>query len=378
MATLDVARIDAAGFRRELDALRAETIASLGPDDYRHLRKMEWAGRGLTLLGYALAWIAVNPVSVVAIALGITARWMLMHHIGHGGYDRVPGVPARYTKKHFALGARRWLDWFDWIEPSAWNHEHNHLHHYHTSEPADPDLVDRNLVRLRDLRAPRWFKWIALFVGGSLWKLWYYAPSALNGLTAKERLAKGAPHQHFINSYNFWDLRDPLVRRVWTRSVAPYGLFHFVIVPCAFLPLGTGAATAVLINRLLAEVLANLHTFFVIVPSHTASDLIAFEGPIHGKDEFYLRQALSTANYPTGGDVNDFLHMWINYQIEHHLFPDLPMSKYRAIQPRVKAICARYGVPYIQQSAGARFVRLVDVCTGHADMPRWSPTPQTA
>ena len=40
-----------------------------------------------------------------------------------------------------------------------------------------------------------------------------------------------------------------------------------------------------------------------------------------------------------GGDVNDFLHGWLNYQIEHHLFPDLPPLRYRQLQPKVKARC---------------------------------------
>ena len=29
------------------------------------------------------------------------------------------------------------------------------------------------------------------------------------------------------------------------------------------------------------------------------------------------------------------MSIWLNYQIEHHLFPDLPMRQYGLIQPRV-------------------------------------------
>jgi hypothetical protein len=31
----------------------------------------------------------------------------------------------------------------------------------------------------------------------------------------------------------------------------------------------------------------------------------------------------------TGSDANDFLHGWLNYQIEHHMFPDLSMLSYQ-------------------------------------------------
>ena len=36
----------------------------------------------------------------------------------------------------------------------------------------------------------------------------------------------------------------------------------------------------------------------------------------------------------------------LSYQVEHHLFPDMPSSRYQQIAPRVKEICERYGLPY--------------------------------
>jgi NADPH-dependent stearoyl-CoA 9-desaturase len=34
------------------------------------------------------------------------------------------------------------------------------------------------------------------------------------------------------------------------------------------------------------------------------------------------------------------------YQIEHHLFPDLPSNRYAEISERVKALCDKYDLPY--------------------------------
>ena len=36
----------------------------------------------------------------------------------------------------------------------------------------------------------------------------------------------------------------------------------------------------------------------------------------------------------------------LGYQVEHHLFPDLPSTRYAEIAPQVKDICERYGLPY--------------------------------
>ena len=38
---------------------------------------------------------------------------------------------------------------------------------------------------------------------------------------------------------------------------------------------------------------------------------------------FYVRQIVSSANYAMGSDSVDFVHGWLNYQIEHHVWPDL-------------------------------------------------------
>jgi len=34
------------------------------------------------------------------------------------------------------------------------------------------------------------------------------------------------------------------------------------------------------------------------------------------------------------------------YQIEHHLYPDLPSNRCGQIAERVQAVCAKYGLPY--------------------------------
>src|SRR5690606_14631012 len=129
---------------------------SLGEEDLRHLRRTEWIGRLGTILGYATAWIAPNPLSALGIGLGRSTRWLLMHHIGHRGYDRVPGVPVERTSRGFAKGHRRFLDFADCMHPEAWIYEHNVLHHSHTGEQADPDLIERNVeIRIRLLAGVR-------------------------------------------------------------------------------------------------------------------------------------------------------------------------------------------------------------------------------
>ncbi len=161
---------------------------------------------------------------------------------------------------------------------------------------------------------------------------------------------------------------------MWWRSVLPYGLGRFVAIPALFAPLGPLAVASVWANSVGAEVLTNLHTFMIIAPNHAGEDLHRFASSPRDRREWFLRQVIGTVNFETGGDVRDFLHGFLNYQIEHHLFPDLPPRQYQRIQPRVRALCEQYGVPYRQESVFARVKKLVAVAIGDARMQMRAPS----
>ncbi len=359
--TFDPSSVDMDGFQRELKALRDQVDASLGEADKAHLRKIERWGRLATLLGLATCWLMPNPLSAAALSLGRSTRWLLMHHVGHRGYDRVPGMPVARTSKGFARGGRRFLDWLDWMLPEAWIYEHNVLHHSHTGEEADPDLLERNAEgTLRNLRRPLFWRSIQLGLLALTWRASYYAPETLSALRRKGR-RNGAS----LSGAEAWELV--------LKCYVPYAALHFVLLPALFLPLGLWAAFSVLCNSVLADLLTHLHTFLVVGPNHTGKDLYRFDTAPQSRGERYVQQVIGSANYRTGGDFNDFAHLWLNYQIEHHLWPDLPMLKYRQVQPRVRELCEKYGVPYVQESVWTRVRKMVEVVLGKASMRRLSP-----
>jgi fatty acid desaturase len=69
----------------------------------------------------------------------------------------------------------------------------------------------------------------------------------------------------------------------------------------------------------------------------------SFENETRG--EWYLRQMLGSANF-NAGPVIAFMSGNLCYQIEHHMFPDLPSNRYAEIGVRVRAICEKYDLPY--------------------------------
>jgi len=289
----------------------------------------------------------------------------MMHHVSHRGYDRVPGVPPRYTSGVFARGWRRFIDWPEWIHPEAWAHEHNVLHHYHTGEALDPDLLERNAALLRNPRVPLLLRYLAAIFIMATWKLLYYAPNTL----AVSRDRTRAPYVgRLFPGARLWNPTTRGGAAFWMRCVLPYATYRFGIIPALFLPVSTRAWACVLINSLLAEVIANLHTFAIIVPNHAGADVTRFDDSPRKKEDFFVRQIIGSVNYTGGSDVADFLQGYLNYQIEHHLFPDLPLLSYREIQAEVKASCRRHGVAYVSEPVLRRFAKMLDIMVGRASM----------
>ncbi len=373
-----LAHVDTQAFARDLDALRAEAVREIGHGDLEHLLRMERWGRTAMALGYATAWVAPNPVSAILLGLGNVARWTIVtHHVLHKGYDRVPGAPARLTSRGFAAGRRRFVDWFDWFHPEAWCLEHNQLHHYHTSDPLDPDLVEENARAIRDATWPLAFKYVAVGFYALTWKFTYYAPNSFQVLRRaaryREQGVTPSPARIATGEDSYlaaWDVRTTCGRAFWRACVLPYGLGRFVLIPALFAPLGPLAIFNVWVNSVGAELVANLHSFLVIATNHVGDDVWRFEGSPRNRGEFYLRQVAGSVNFRTGGDVRDFFHGFLNYQIEHHLWPDLPARAYQRLQPKVKTVCERHGVPYLQVPLWKRIAQLVDTMVGRRSMKR--------
>ncbi|HRI72036.1 MAG TPA: fatty acid desaturase, partial [Polyangium sp.] len=136
------------------------------------------------------------------------------------------------------------------------------------------------------------------------------------------------------------------------------------------MPLGPWSAFSAFCNSVMAEALSNLHTFAVIVPNHSGDDIYRFEDRPASRAEHVLRQIIGSVNFDTGGDLNDFAHFWLNYQIEHHIWPDIPMRQYQIVQPKVRALCEKYGIPYVQENVFTRVKKMLDIAVGNTTMPR--------
>ena len=58
-----------------------------------------------------------------------------------------------------------------------------------------------------------------------------------------------------------------------------------------------------------------------------------------------MRQLIGAANID-GGPLFHVISGNLGFQLEHHLYPDMPSTRYGEIAPRVREICREYGLPY--------------------------------
>ena len=379
----DYKDVDKVQLGKDIDAIK-DTMEAVSEDDFQHLLKLERWGKMFTYSGIGLiivlsilefslgglsAWFfwPLAIISALLISTGNVSRWAnTTHPILHGGYDKVPNIPKRYTKKHFANGARRYIDWLDWIKPDAWSYEHNIMHHYHLGEDDDPDNVERNLQWLIQSKIPMWLRYVIVYSFATTWKFTYYAPNTLRILKNKKLKEQDKLE---ITDYDL-DPRSENGLELWMEYYLPYGLLKFIVFPALFLPLGLTAVFTAFIIMLMAEFFANLHSFLVIVPNHSAEDIYMFSEPSKSTGEFYLRQIMGSVNYNTGSDAIDFAHGFLNYQIEHHLFPNMPLSYYQKMQPIVKEICKKHNLEYRQESVFKRALMTIDLMVGKSKLLR--------
>ncbi|MEA3316044.1 MAG: fatty acid desaturase [Campylobacterota bacterium] len=372
--------VDQEQLQKDIDDIKSN-IGDPTQEDFEHLLKLERWGRGFTISGFSLillivfyidslstiSIVLISILSSILIGIGNVSRWSdIAHPILHGAYDKVPNIPYRYTKKGFASGNRRFIDWLDWIKPDAWIFEHNIMHHYHLGELDDPDNIEKNMVWLHESKVPMFFRYVFVYVFALTWKLTYYAPNTLRILENKERARKKLPPKR---KYEISPFKENGLE-LWKNYILPFGLTKFILLPLLFLPFGTTALITVFTIMVMSEIYANFHSFLVITPNHSAEDIYQFSTPHKTQGEYYLRQIMGSVNYNTGSDLVDFLHGFLNYQVEHHIFPDRTNFFYQKSQPIIKEICKKHNLEYRQESVFKRFFMTLELMVGKTKVLR--------
>ena len=130
------------------------------------------------------------------------------------------------------------------------------------------------------------------------------------------------------------------IRRKISRQISK----DYVVYP---LLAGPNALATIKANAL-ANLMRNVWSYVIIFCGHFPDGAMHFteeELEDETRPEWYLRQILGAANFQ-GGPLLHILSGNLGFQIEHHLYPDLPSNRYAEIGVKVRELCAKYDLPY--------------------------------
>ncbi|MEV4725429.1 fatty acid desaturase family protein [Micromonospora humida] len=313
---------------KELDAIRDRVLAERGASDAAYIRKVIKTQRTLEMGSRAVLLFSLFPPAWVVGTAGLTVAKILEnmeigHNILHGQYDFM-----RDPKIH----STTW-EW-DHVSPAdQWKHSHNQLHHTYTNVLGKDNDLGYGIMRVDEDQ-----KWYPLHLGQPLWNFinacFFEYGIAAYDLELGRNLRKG---RHKTPEFR---ARLRAVGRKIRRQVLKDYVIHPLLSGPSFLT--TLAATFT------ANLLRNLWSHSVIMCGHFPNGVETFsktsiEGETRG--EWYLRQMLGSANI-SGSRLLHIMTGNLSFQIEHHLFPDLPSKRYQEIAPQVRALFDRYGLAY--------------------------------
>jgi NADPH-dependent stearoyl-CoA 9-desaturase len=134
------------------------------------------------------------------------------------------------------------------------------------------------------------------------------------------------------------------LKGAWGR-IAPRAVGDEIAQP---LLAGREAYRATVWANVVANIVRNVWSHSIIFCGHFPDQTYTFsqrEVENETKGATYVRQLVGAANIE-GGPLFHVISGNLGYQVEHHLYPDMPSTRYGEIAPRVREICERYGLPY--------------------------------
>lgn len=335
---LDPAALEA--IAADLDAIRDEVLADLGEWDARYIRRVIAAQRGIEVGGRGLLLLARFPPAllggIVLLAVAkILENMEVGHNVMHGQWDWM---------RDPRINSSTW-EWDTASTAASWKHAHNYMHHTYTNVVGKDRDLGYSAMRVEPSQP-----WHPVYLTQPIYGIAMAA--VFEWGIALYDMELGAVRE---GRKSRTEARKELVafatkaRRQLTKD--------YLVFPL----LSGRAARKALLGTLAANVVRNLWVFTIVFCGHIPDGAVTFtEAQLENESRggWYVRQLLGSCNL----DGSPLFHLMsgnLSFQIEHHLFPDIPSNRYAEIAPRVRAVCARNGLPYSTGPLGRQYRSVV-------------------
>lgn len=270
------------------------------------------------------------------MAFGMAGIGMsVMHDANHGSYSKHPKVNQYIGYLLNLVGGSTFV----------WKIQHNVLHHSFTNiEGHDGDIDANGIIRLSPNskrlsihRAQAFYAWLL------------YGLVTLNWATAKD----------FIQFFSFRKKGLTVKGRgkfTWqvTRMTLAKMVYWLVFL---VLPMWLSDANwwLTLIFFLGMHFIAGVMLTTIFQAAHVMPDVEYPQPNEEGRMEtnWFVHQLQTTCNFSPKSHILSWFVGGLNFQIEHHLFPNISHVHYKKLSVIVKQTALEYGIPYHVQSSFA-------------------------
>jgi fatty acid desaturase len=369
---------------KEFDQLHEQVKADLGERDAKYIRSMIALQRRLALLGrvemFASRWRAPWALGAATLGLAkILENMEIGHNVMHGQWDWMNDP---------VINSRVW-DWDTASTADSWRHSHNFIHHTYTNIIGKDKDLGYEIMRIDPAQ-----KWHPVYLLQPIYNVilaWLFEwgvafhdmdlEAIRSGEKGKDELLKdlkgiaGKARAQVLKDYIAWpaisglvmtlievaifsakeradqDSRKPTVQvkragRKLRRKHESLGqnVLRQLVERRSF----RQPFVRTLQANVVANLIRNVWSYSIIFCGHFPDQTYTFTQE-ETKDEtrggWYVRQLTGAANID-GGPMFHIISGNLGYQVEHHLYPDMPSTRYGEIAPKVREICERYELPY--------------------------------
>jgi NADPH-dependent stearoyl-CoA 9-desaturase len=364
----------------EFQKIHDEVFDSLGERDAKYIHSIIGLQRRLVLLGRVLlfgarywpTWIAGTATLSMA---KILENMEIGHNVMHGQWDWMNDPQ---------IHSSTW-DWDTASTKEAWKHSHNFIHHTYTNIRGKDKDLGYEIMRIDPHQ-----KWHPVYLLQPFYNLllmflfeWGVAfhDLDLEAVRSGEKSQKEVLHElkgiagkartQITKDYIAWPLMSAAVvgavhwligpalterserrrDRIRRRSVKLYARARGKRVDSRLehaLEVAWQSYRATAWADVTANIVRNLWAHSIIFCGHFPDQTYTFsqaEVEDETKGAWYVRQLIGAANID-GSPLFHVISGNLGYQVEHHLYPDMPSTRYGEIAPRVREICERNDLPY--------------------------------
>mmetsp|Transcript_8631 Transcript_8631/g.18948 ORF Transcript_8631/g.18948 Transcript_8631/m.18948 type:complete len:559 (-) Transcript_8631:291-1967(-) len=318
---------------KDFRAVRQELLRrGLFETDMRFYLKMgTWLAFLLSFALYlTLACTSIAAHMSGAVVLGVF--WQQLAGVGHDlGHS---GVTHKFWLDHLIGSCAASLMG---ISTCWWKRNHNTHHVVCNSIEHDPDIQHMPILAV----TPRVFE-------KPFWST-YYTKWVSMDAAAKFLVS----HQHLLFYPVMMVARFNLYAQSWIALLSNERLHYRKVEICALLTYATWVLAAALslpswgqtVSWLLISHAVGGILHVQIVISHWAMQTYHGHAYNDAEDEWYITQLKTTMNVATPPAL-DWIHIGLQFQIEHHLYPRLPRHNLRHARELVQAVCEKHKIHY--------------------------------